>query len=93
MKVLNRHINEAEVCPIRVIADTINECQVCRTVFGLMNRKHHCRACGACVCETCSREKVRIPSLDPKALFKCCTLCASELKAARRYGSNRSCDL
>ena len=93
MKSLNRRISQTEVCPIRVFADTVTECQVCTSAFGLMNRRHHCRACGACVCESCSREKVRIPSLDPRALFKCCNLCASELKAARRYGSNRSSDL
>ena len=93
MNTLKRPVSQAEVCPIRVIADSVSECQVCHNNFGVMTRRHHCRACGACVCEQCSREKVRIPSLDAKALFKVCNLCAHELKAARRYGSNRSNDL
>ena len=85
-----RILSQAEVCPIRVIATSVTECQVCSAPFGVMSRKHHCRACGAVVDEQCSREKVRIPSLDEKALFKVCNLCANELKSARRYGGRRS---
>jgi len=90
---IGRTVSEAEVCPIRVIASTVNACQICLTNFGFTGRRHHCRACGACVCDQCSREKVRIPSLHENALFKACNLCARELKAARRYGANRADDL
>ena len=89
MAKIGRVVTEAEVCPIRVIANTVSECQLCYTLFGMMGRRHHCRACGACVCEKCSREKARIPSLHTSALFKVCSLCARELHAARRYGANR----
>ena len=86
-----------EVCPIRVFAHTSPSCQMCHTSFGnailggmrLAARRHHCRACGACVCENCSREKARIPTLEERALFKVCTSCATELKALRRYGAKR----
>lgn len=93
MTKIGRVVSEAEVCPIRVIASTVSACQVCLINFGMMGRRHHCRACGACICDQCSREKVRIPSLHTHALFKVCNLCARELKAARRYGANRCDDL
>lgn len=83
-----------EVAPIRVIASTKNSCMVCDKEFHgvlgvLKSRHHHCRACGAVVCASCSREKARIPSLDERALFKCCTPCVKELKAVRKYGARR----
>jgi len=93
MAKIGRTVSEAEVCPIRVIASTMPACQICLTNFGFTGRRHHCRACGACVCDQCSRDKVRIPSLHANALFKVCNLCARELKAARRYGANRADDL
>merc|ERR1719210_1791772 len=29
-------------------------CEICSAKFTLFNRPHHCRACGSCVCKTCS---------------------------------------
>mmetsp|Transcript_23920 Transcript_23920/g.45915 ORF Transcript_23920/g.45915 Transcript_23920/m.45915 type:complete len:221 (+) Transcript_23920:64-726(+) len=29
-------------------------CEICSTKFTWFNRRHHCRACGCCVCKTCS---------------------------------------
>ena len=84
----------SEVAPIRVIASTQDCCMVCKKDFrgmlGILNaRPHHCRACGAVVCDACSRERARIPSLDERALFKCCIICAKELKGGRKYGARR----
>ena len=92
-----RQLELFETCPIRVFAHLCPNCQMCQASFGnsmlgglrLTARRHHCRACGACVCENCSRERARIPTLDPRALFKVCTSCATELKALRRYGAKR----
>jgi hypothetical protein len=92
-----RQLELFETCPIRVFAHLSPSCQMCHTSFGnnvlgglrLTTRRHHCRACGACVCENCSRERARIPTLDLRALFKVCTSCATELKALRRYGAKR----
>lgn len=41
---------------------------------------------GRCVCDDCSREKVRIPKFDDRTLFKVCTDCAKVFKAQRTYG-------
>lgn len=32
-------------------------CQVCGATFSLTFRRHHCRCCGACVCDGCSDHK------------------------------------
>ena len=43
MKRIGDVLTEDKVCPIRVIANTIEECQICHSEFGLMGRRHHCR--------------------------------------------------
>ena len=42
-------------------------CQLCSKGFGLITRRHHCRACGRCVCATCSDGKIK----NKRACFKC----------------------
>lgn len=57
--------------PMRVyLRQNITECQLCNRNFTLFSRKHHCRSCGKCVCEKCSREKVRVDKIDSKSLLK-----------------------
>ncbi len=41
---------------------------------------------GRCVCDDCSREKVRIPKFDDRTLFKVCSDCAKYFKEQRTYG-------
>ena len=35
-------------------------CRVCGLEFGMMHRKHHCRACGQIVCDGCSRSRQHV---------------------------------
>lgn len=62
-----------------------SECEVCCKGFNIFFRRHHCRNCGKCVCENCLVEKIRIPALDPRALFKVCSACSIKLKDERKY--------
>uniref|UniRef100_M4C5L9 Phosphatidylinositol 3-kinase n=1 Tax=Hyaloperonospora arabidopsidis (strain Emoy2) TaxID=559515 RepID=M4C5L9_HYAAE len=41
--------------------DAVCACFKCHTVFSLLVRKHHCRACGRIFCSTCSSQRVVIP--------------------------------
>ena len=59
-------------------------CHVCKKEFGLLNRKHHCRACGEVVCGNCSLNKkvVKVSlwgnemgKVDPKKKKRVCDLC------------------
>lgn len=84
MKESGHACSESEMAPIWR-SDSSN-CQLCNAAFGFLTRRHHCRNCGKCVCESCSKEKCRVPRIDERALMKVCNECARELKKARNYG-------
>jgi len=46
-------------------------CQICRTAFTLLNRRHHCRKCGIVVCGSCSKGRHLLPSQSKKPLRVC----------------------
>lgn len=47
-------------------------CMLCKkTKFGVLERRHHCRKCGAVVCANCSSKKFLLPSQSTKALRVC----------------------
>ena len=42
----------------------IVRCLLCNSSFSLLNRRHHCRRCGKCVCNTCAPKKNARPILE-----------------------------
>lgn len=81
-------LKEEDCMPILDSKRVTSTCPICTKTFGFFDRRHHCRNCGKCVCDSCSREKVRIVRLDPRALFKVCNPCANHIKDNRQYGVN-----
>lgn len=43
-----------------------SSCTICMKKFGLLIRRHHCRACGRLVCGTCSTNKVKLDGTPDK---------------------------
>ncbi|KRT84480.1 hypothetical protein AMK59_325, partial [Oryctes borbonicus] len=68
-------------------------CMHCKeTQFTLINRRHHCRKCGAVVCGPCSNKRFVLPNQSSKPL-RVCTHCYDLLnsgaqEAVRRYDSS-----
>lgn len=56
-----------------VDSDTVKVCQQCETTFTVLNRKHHCRACGLVVCGDCSPYKQFLVALQ--ATVRVCREC------------------
>lgn len=56
-----------------VNSSRVSLCQQCEQAFTVLNRKHHCRACGQVVCQTCSPYKVMLKALD--AVVRVCREC------------------
>ncbi|KAF0718922.1 Aste57867_1383 [Aphanomyces stellatus] len=50
-----------------------DECMVCHVAFSAFRRKHHCRSCGALVCSSCSKGRIRIDGEEHKS--RVCDIC------------------
>ncbi|XP_054708198.1 pleckstrin homology domain-containing family F member 2-like [Uloborus diversus] len=60
-------------------------CMHCRkTQFTVLNRRHHCRKCGAVVCNSCSNKKFLLPAQSSKPL-RVCLSCYDTLYNCTKY--------
>uniref|UniRef100_A0A4X1UC57 Hepatocyte growth factor-regulated tyrosine kinase substrate n=1 Tax=Sus scrofa TaxID=9823 RepID=A0A4X1UC57_PIG len=55
------------------------ECHRCRVQFGVMTRKHHCRACGQIFCGKCSSRCSTIPKFGIEKEVRVCEPCYEQL--------------
>lgn len=69
--------------PSPLISVVSSSCEVCGCSFTLFNRKHHCRNCGAVVCDTCSRDKLLIAHVDSQKPVRVCTNCSRQSLMAK----------
>ncbi|VDK85056.1 unnamed protein product, partial [Cylicostephanus goldi] len=64
-------------------------CMLCNARFSLINRRHHCRACGRVACAACCKERATLEYMkdDPKkrSPARVCTPCASMLARIEDY--------
>ncbi|KAF3846262.1 hypothetical protein F7725_003340 [Dissostichus mawsoni] len=67
----SRHLSDHE-SPDWVDAE---ECHRCRVQFGVMTRKHHCRACGQIFCGKCSSKYSTIPKFGIEKEVRVCEPC------------------
>ncbi|KAK5968811.1 FYVE-type domain-containing protein [Trichostrongylus colubriformis] len=69
--------------PYWIPDDDCTMCMLCNSRFSLLNRRHHCRACGRVACGSCCKEKATLEYMkdDPKkqAQARVCTPCATML--------------
>ncbi|XP_012227000.1 pleckstrin homology domain-containing family F member 1 homolog isoform X4 [Linepithema humile] len=72
-----------------------NEATICmhcnKTQFTVLNRRHHCRQCGAVVCGPCSNKKLLLPGQGNGKAVRVCLQCydaASKVKAIPVPGVN-----
>lgn len=57
-----------------VLDGACDGCQECHTKFNFINRRHHCRICGRCICSNCSCFYFNPYLLDYSLLCKDCAV-------------------
>nr|XP_003708287.1 PREDICTED: hepatocyte growth factor-regulated tyrosine kinase substrate isoform X1 [Megachile rotundata]XP_012152656.1 PREDICTED: hepatocyte growth factor-regulated tyrosine kinase substrate isoform X1 [Megachile rotundata] len=62
----------ADIAPAWVDGDV---CHRCRVSFGVMQRKHHCRACGQVFCGQCSSKTSTLPKFGFEKEVRVCEAC------------------
>ncbi|XP_021952522.1 hepatocyte growth factor-regulated tyrosine kinase substrate isoform X1 [Folsomia candida] len=79
------------------VADTAPEwadgecCHRCRTEFGIVVRKHHCRACGQIFCNKCSSKICTLPKFGIEKEVRVCDSCFEKYgKLPRKTNSKTS---
>lgn len=55
-------------------------CTLCRVVFGVVQRKHHCRNCGEVMCSKCSSKVSTIPRFGIEREVRVCDSCFEKLR-------------
>ncbi|XP_041943217.1 hepatocyte growth factor-regulated tyrosine kinase substrate isoform X2 [Alosa sapidissima] len=66
------------------------ECHRCRVQFGVMTRKHHCRACGQIFCGKCSSKYSTIPKFGIEKEVRVCEPCFEQLNKSLLLSSHPS---
>ncbi|XP_017280929.1 hepatocyte growth factor-regulated tyrosine kinase substrate isoform X5 [Kryptolebias marmoratus] len=71
------------------------DCHRCRVQFGVMTRKHHCRACGQIFCGKCSSKYSTIPKFGIEKEVRVCEPCFEQLnkKAEGKPASSGTSEL
>jgi hypothetical protein len=59
--------------------EATDTCALCRTDFGILVRKHHCRNCGFVVCDACSPFRMALPHLNLRRPERVCSKCRAAL--------------
>lgn len=75
--------------PKYIKMDVIHKCMDCRASFGVIKRKHHCRACGMVVCGKCSNQKYPLQFEDNKP-SRVCRTCYQKLIQQRSASPERN---
>ena len=69
------------VGPRWVLDQEFANCNLCRSEFTILNRRHHCRFCGQIFCQVCSSKFMLLPKdfgmRDPQRV---CTMCQDVLQ-------------
>ncbi|CAK9438826.1 uncharacterized protein LODBEIA_P30500 [Lodderomyces beijingensis] len=68
---------DSEVPPDWIDSD---QCMICYTPFSMLNRKHHCRACGGVYCQEHSKNNTKLVNLGIMEPVRVCDNCYTKQK-------------
>uniref|UniRef100_A0A1B6CX77 Hepatocyte growth factor-regulated tyrosine kinase substrate n=1 Tax=Clastoptera arizonana TaxID=38151 RepID=A0A1B6CX77_9HEMI len=68
-------------------------CHRCRVQFGMVQRKHHCRACGQVFCSQCSSRTCTLPKFGIEKEVRVCEACYNKLSKPTAVSKTTTEDL
>lgn len=74
---IQREPKQNVVAPVWQSDHSAKNCQICQDPFTWTRRRHHCRLCGALVCNSCSLRKMIIRSSSDKNPQRICDNCVN----------------
>lgn len=78
------------IAPLWIPDSTASTCQKCRAGFSLINRRHHCRNCGAIVCDPCSKRRYKLEHVDHRRQVRVCDGCFEYLSKEGKNSIRRA---
>jgi len=60
-------------------------CHRCRVTFGMVQRKHHCRACGQVFCGQCSSKVSTLPKFGIEKEVRVCEACYEQFNKLVKF--------
>lgn len=70
--------------PTWLADNEVPACMHCDSLFGVMNRRHHCRHCGNILCKSCCDNRTVIPHLQYTKPVRVCQTCAQMIELTRK---------
>ena len=58
-----------------ILNEDLEICMLCKTSFSMFKTKHHCKACGNLVCQTCADQFVNIDEIQDLGPLRVCMMC------------------
>lgn len=70
--------------PVWIPDSQAPKCMICGSKFTVINRKHHCRYCGMCICRKCFQHTISLPGFgnEPQKVCNKCYLHILEVQKA-----------
>lgn len=71
----SKQSRQSTLAPLWTPDKNSTSCQKCRNPFSLISRRHHCRNCGAIVCDNCSKKRIKLEHVDQHRQVRVCDAC------------------
>ena len=66
---------KASAAPVWMPDRAVTRCSICNASFNVLNRRHHCRMCGAVVCKKNSMSRKLLRNINQKDAVRVCDRC------------------
>ena len=80
------------IAPVWTPDSDCTQCELCATQFTVIQRRHHCRNCGAVVCDACSKKRFLVTHIHQTKESRVCDPCHGDLTETSGTGTGNEVD-